>query len=115
MALPITTGGAGAPMRTMDVPPAPEGTHEALLHEALGHNALLVFGANRTGPWLARSRRHRAIGVVYRPERDRGNSVPTVMGRRYDAFCSFEATRALHPLASATPRGGEQETYPWTP
>ena len=104
----------GAPMRTMDVPPAPEGTHEALLHEALGHNALLVFAADRTGPWLGRSRGHRAIGVVYRPERDRGNWVPTVMGRRYDAFCSFEATRALHPLASANPHGGEPETYPWT-
>ncbi|WP_446215626.1 erythromycin esterase family protein [Micromonospora sp. IBHARD004] len=31
---------------------------------------------------------HRAVGVVYHPERERlGNYVPTVLGDRYDAFC----------------------------
>ena len=60
-------------------------------------------------------RGHRAIGVVYRPGSDRyGNWVPTVLGRRYDAFCYFEETSALHPLhAEFAQVHAEQETFPW--
>ena len=52
------------------------------------------------GPeWLSRRLDHRAIGVVYRPERERwGNYVPTVVGRRYDAFLYLEETSPLRPL-----------------
>ena len=105
----------GGTMRTMDVPPAPAGTHEDLLHRAVGEASLLVFPADRQGTWLASRRGHRAIGVVYHPEAERlGNWVPTVMGRRYDALCSFEETEALHPLhLEAAQPGAEQETYPW--
>jgi erythromycin esterase len=62
-------------------------------------------------PW-----RRPSIGVVYRPAAERsGNWVPTVMGRRYDAFVSFDATTALHPLhLEAAQPGREQETYPWS-
>lgn len=103
----------GAPARRLPVPEAREDSHEALLHEALGHPSLLVFGEDRSGPWLSARRGHRAIGVVYHPERDRrGNWVPTVMGRRYDAFLSFDSTRALHPIP-AVPVGPEHETEPW--
>jgi erythromycin esterase len=51
----------------------------------------------------------------YEPRRDRlGNWVPTVLGRRYDAFLSFEMTEALHPLhLEPAGLGGERETYPW--
>ena len=49
-------------------------------------------------PWLGTRRGHRAIGVVYPTAERRGNWVPTVMGRRYDAFCHFHHTDALHPL-----------------
>jgi erythromycin esterase-like protein len=49
--------------------------------------------------WLDRRLDHRAIGVVYRPERERwGNYVPTVLGSRYDAFLYLEETSALRPL-----------------
>jgi erythromycin esterase-like protein len=35
--------------------------------------------------------------------------------RRYDAFCSFDRTAALHSLhREEAAAGGEQETYPWT-
>jgi len=57
---------------------------------------------------------HRAIGVVYDPRRERwGNYVPTVLGRRYDAFLYFDDTTALHPLHGEPPAEGEADTYPF--
>jgi erythromycin esterase-like protein len=112
----IAAGAWGAPMRRMPVPPAPAGAHEDLLHAASASRSLLVFPERRDSPWLAARRGHRAIGAVYDPRREpHGNWVPTVMGRRYDAFCSFDDTEALHPLhyEAAQPHG-ERETYPWT-
>ncbi|MCW2684369.1 MAG: Erythromycin esterase [Blastococcus sp.] len=94
----------GAPMARMAVPAARHGSLEALLHEAIGQDALLVFprGARAGRPeyqWLRGRLDHRAIGVVYRPERERwGNYVPTVLGERYDAFLYLEATSPLMPL-----------------
>ncbi|NUP51888.1 MAG: erythromycin esterase family protein [Catenulispora sp.] len=105
----------GAQARVLPVPDAPEGTHEQLLHEALGEASLAVFPTVADGPrWLTRPRGHRAIGVVYRPGRERfGNWVPTVLGRRYDALCYFDSTEALHPLAAEPAQpDAEQETYP---
>jgi erythromycin esterase-like protein len=56
---------------------------------------------------------HRAIGVVYRPERERwGNYVPTVLGERYDAFVWCDATTAVAPLHVAGPDVREPETFP---
>ena len=106
----------GAPMRRMTVPAAPAGTHEDLLRRAAPASSLLLFPDDRDSPWLAARRGHRAIGVVYRPLGDRrGNWVPTVMGRRYDAFCHFHQTEALHPLhLEAAQLESEQETYPWS-
>ena len=111
----VAAGAWGAPMRTMPVPRAPGGTHEDLLHRALGEPSLLVFGPDRATPWLSRRRGHRAIGVVYHPDRDPwGNWVPTEMGRRYDAFVSFDETSALRPLGPATVAAtGERDTEPW--
>ncbi|MDQ4143726.1 MAG: erythromycin esterase family protein [Actinomycetota bacterium] len=106
----------GAPMRRMEVPEAPPSSHEDLLHRALGAPSLLVFPEERGSPWLSASRGHRAIGVVYDPDQERlGNWVPTVMGRRYDAFLSFDLTEALHPIHFEAPQlDAEQETYPWS-
>jgi erythromycin esterase-like protein len=73
---------------------------EALLHEELGRDALLVRARDGSRPAeLGRRLDHRAIGVVYRPERERwGNYVPTVLGERYDAFLYLEDTSPLQPL-----------------
>jgi erythromycin esterase len=106
----------GGPMRRMAVPPAPDRTHEQLLCRAAPPAALLVFPDERDSPWLSARRAHRATGVVYRPSAERrGNWVPTIMGRRYDAFIHFHHAEALAPLhlEMAQP-GTEQETYPWT-
>ena len=56
---------------------------------------------------------HRAIGVVYDPERERwGNYVPSILPSRYDAFLYIEETRAVDPLHMPVRVSGEEETYP---
>jgi erythromycin esterase-like protein len=89
----------GAQMERMPVPPARSGSLEDLLHRALGEDALVVVPRGERPAWLDRRLDHRAIGVVYRPERERwGNYVPTVLGERYDAFIHLEETTPLQPL-----------------
>jgi erythromycin esterase-like protein len=89
----------GAQMRRMQVPAARAGSVEALLHEAVGADALIVVPPGRQPDWLTRRLDHRAIGVVYHPAREKwGNYVPTVLGRRYDAFLYLEETSPLQPL-----------------
>lgn len=89
----------GAPMATMPVPPARTGSLEAVLHHDAPPDALLVWPRSRPA-LLTDELAHRAIGVVYHPERERwGNYVPTVLGDRYDAFLWFDETSALRPLA----------------
>ena len=103
-----------APMQQMHVPQGREGSWEDVLHEAGAEDKLLVFRErDRTGP-LAIERGHRAIGVVYHPEREGGNYVPTVLPRRYDAFLFVVQSNALHPLHEVRPRDEHEvpETYP---
>jgi erythromycin esterase-like protein len=89
----------GAQMRRMPVPPARSGSLESLLHGLVGEDALIVVPRGDRPEWLDRRLDHRAIGVVYRPERERwGNYVPTVLGERYDAFLHLELTSPLQPL-----------------
>ena len=89
----------GAQMRRIPVPPARSASLEAMLHERVGEDALFVFPRGRRPGWLDRRLDHRAIGVVYRPEREKwGNYVPTVLGERYDAFLYLEDTSPLQPL-----------------
>ena len=88
----------GAAESVVPVPVAKPGTHEDLLHIALGAPAVLDFADGPGGPWLEARLGHRAIGVVYQPHREVGYFVPTVMGGRYDALLWFEETEALHPL-----------------
>jgi erythromycin esterase-like protein len=89
----------GAQMERMPVPPARPGSLEDLLHRALGQDALVVVPRGERPAWLDRRLDHRAIGVVYRPGRERwGNYVPTVLGERYDAFLHLEETTPLRPL-----------------
>jgi erythromycin esterase-like protein len=106
----------GDPHRVYDIPEAPPDTHEGVVHDVVGDQpTLFVFPDRRDGAWLGASRDHRAIGVVYDPRRDRwGNWVPTVLGRRYDAWISFGPTEALHPLhREAAQHRAEHETEPW--
>ena len=102
-----------APEQAFTVPEARTGSHEELLHRVLGRPAVLVFGANRSGPWLSQQLGHRAIGVVYNPTREQGNYVPSRLGARYDALIWLEHTTTLHPLRhEPRPHEPELETEP---
>jgi erythromycin esterase len=104
----------GDPTRRMAVPAARSGSTEALLHAALDGEAGLFVFPEELPAWAADERSHRAIGVVYRPEAERwGNYVPTVLGRRYDAFLWFDETRAVTPLAGISTHGDELESWPF--
>ena len=109
----LAAGAWGTPEEVLPVPDARAGSQEDLLHRSLGEPAVLVFGDDRSGPWLSAWLPHRAIGVVYQPRRESGNYVPTCMGGRYDALIWFEETRALRPLHhEARPEEPEFETEP---
>jgi erythromycin esterase len=101
----------GGPVRHMPVPPAPPGSVEYLMHSALPGDAVFFPGRS---PWGDEVLDHRAIGVVYRPRNDHGrNYVPSVLGRRYDAFLHCDRTTALHPLHRVEQDAAKEwETYP---
>jgi erythromycin esterase len=103
----------GDETETMPVPPARRGSIEALLHDSVADPAALFVFPEQQPDWLRHAADHRAIGVVYRPEAERwGNYVPSVLGRRYDAFLWFDRTRGLSPLQGVRPGGRELETWP---
>lgn len=105
-------------MEIMLVPPAREESWEEVLLQVSPEDRLLIFeGLGRLpdrerfyAPWG-----HRAIGVVYHPDREWfGNYVPSVMPLRYNAFIYLDETEALHPYY-IEPREEREppETYPW--
>lgn len=104
-----------APMRRMTVPPARPGSVEELLHRQPNEDtALIVMPRGQLAGCLAEALDHRAIGVVYHPEREqRGNYVPSTVGRRYDALIWCRGTTALTPLRSIREDAQEPETWPW--
>lgn len=104
----------GASMKRIEVPPAPKGTWEYLLHKADPSNKLLIMDDFMTDELMENFIGHRAIGVVYNPEYEQyGNYVPSILPLRYDAFIFLDHTKALHPL-HITPDGHQlPETYPF--
>jgi len=88
----------GADLSITNVPPAQNGSWEALLHKAGAFNKYLLFN-NLNKDEFSSTIGHRAIGVVYRPEYEHfGNYVPSQMSLRYDGFVFIDQTNALHPL-----------------
>lgn len=103
-----------APMQVMDVPPARGGSWEHALHLLNAEDRLLLFQPPLAPDnALSVPRGHRAIGVVYHPEAEIGNYVPTVLPLRYDAFLYIDQTTALHPL-HINQEAGPPELYPWS-
>ncbi len=101
----------GAPMESMAVPPAREGSWEARLHKASPSDRLLLDFSEEDEEVYG----HRAIGVVYRAAYEAyGNYVPTIVPRRYDAFLYLDRTTSLHPLHPSWAGSRERpETYPF--
>lgn len=104
----------GARMEKMPVPEAREGSWEALLHEQSTTNRYFLSSDLKKSKRLQRAIPHRAIGVVYHPERERyGNYVPSIIPERYDAFIYLDKTQALHPIKITEKSQKIPETYPW--
>ncbi|MDT0686739.1 erythromycin esterase family protein [Autumnicola psychrophila] len=104
----------GAPMQKMKVPKGIEGSLERQLHKFDPADKLIIFDENpELKEAFSEKIGHRAIGVVYHPDWERGNYVPSRMSDRYDAFLFIDETEALHPL-KIKPKGDlTPETYPF--
>lgn len=104
----------GALMQEMPVPEAREGSIEYELHNASEKDRYLLFNSEDIQRKYETAIRHRAIGVVYNPARERqSNYVPSIMSQRYDAFIFLDLTKALHPLHLKPHDEKLPETYPF--
>ncbi|MFB6137126.1 MAG: erythromycin esterase family protein [Halobacteriaceae archaeon] len=127
-----------APMAEMEVPRGRSGSYEDVFHRVAGSGSAGGgaggtsggVGGRRAGAGTAGADRlllsddlpadsalhdprgHRAIGVVYSPQLESGNYVPTVLPERYDAFLHVDETRALHPLEVHPDREQVPDRYP---
>jgi len=101
----------GAPWQKMPVPPALVGTWEEVIASKSPSDRIIFCGEDAE---YNTTKGHRAIGVVFHPERQRGNFVPTNLKRRYDAFIYLHESKALHPLPEKI-EGPDNvpETYPF--
>jgi erythromycin esterase len=89
----------GAPPERMTLPPGGPGSYEELMNSLELDAALFIFDSGTDLSALDPPRGHRAVGVVYHPEREYpGNYVPTRLARRYDAFIFIRETAALKPV-----------------
>jgi erythromycin esterase-like protein len=100
----------GAEMQKMPVPKARQESWEFLLHEAGAYDKIIFSKdiKNFIAPLG-----HRAIGVVYNPDYEYGNYVPSNIPLRYEAFIYLDKTSALHPLHIRPDSMQMPETYPW--
>lgn len=87
----------GGEIQSMAVPEAQPGSWEELMHRAGARDQILIFDQGKG--LFQETLGHRAIGVVYNSRYERrGNYVPTVLAKRYDAFIFVDETNALEPL-----------------
>ena len=85
---------------TLQTPlPRPDSLEAALLAAGGGDRILILSRAVPATGFLRTTLPHRAIGVVFVPQREPWqNYVPTRLADRYDAFVFLPSTRALDPL-----------------
>jgi erythromycin esterase len=103
----------GAKMECMNVPSAVKDSVEYIFHNDSAENKLVLLDNNYWQDRFSNYLGHRAIGVVYHPEYDRRNYVPTLLPSRYDALIYIDKSKALHPLNLIPDRIEVPETYPF--
>lgn len=113
----VTASGTwDGPTLVTAVPPAMPGSYEAVLHQVAKRSHMddyILPLQDRSETVLQEVLGHRAIGVVYNPERERfGNYVPTSLANRYDALIFIDHTHALTPLPQKFNRKEFPETWP---
>ena len=104
------------PAERKRVRPALPGSYEALFHESLGTNFMLMLRGNTSaaravaGPLL-----ERAIGVVYLPQTERqSHYFDAHLAEQFDTVIHLDTTQALEPLErySLWETGEPPETFP---
>jgi erythromycin esterase len=103
----------GGQMENMRVPPAIKGSVEEILHRGSTANRVILLCDDKLNPQFDSYLGHRAIGVVYRPEAERGNYVSTLLPSRYDAVIYLDQSAAVHPLHLKPDGGRMPDTYPF--
>jgi erythromycin esterase len=100
----------GGEIEKMALPKGKEGSWESLLHTSGAYNKILFSSDIK---YFLSAIGHRAVGVVYDPDFEHGNYVPSNIPDRYEAFIFLDKTHALHAL-HIEPDGLQMpETYPW--
>ena len=106
----------GGPAGCKPLRPAAPGSVEELFHRT-GEGALLIpfAKAPATTELLRQVRLERAIGVVYRPDREeRSHYLRARLAKQFDAVVHFDETRAVEPLDRTAPGRAElAATYPF--
>ena len=89
----------GGKMEKMKIPSAISKSVESQLNK-VGHEAMyVIFDQNDKEEKNLKVTGNRAVGVLYNPERDRRQFVPTIVPLRYDALVFFKNTSKLHVLS----------------
>jgi len=89
----------GGRRQRMNIPRAARGSIEHICYSTGLRKFALVFNDDdRSHHDLTASIGHRAVGVVYNPDNDHRQFVPSIIPLRYDAFIFFRETNALTPL-----------------
>ena len=103
----------GAKVQEMELPKARKDSWEAICNE--GGEQFFVFSDDlKSEQALRKSVPHRAVGVVYHPDREQfGNYVPTVITKRYDAFVFINQTVGLHEMDVKAELEEMPATYPF--
>jgi len=102
----------GGNMEELQVPPAIKGSVEQILHNQSAKDRMILF-RNGFDNLFDRYLDHRAIGVLYNPENERGNYVSTLLPSRYDALLYLDYSKALHPIQLQPDGNKMPETYPF--
>jgi erythromycin esterase-like protein len=105
----------GGPAERKRVRAASPDSHEAFLHQNDGKDFWLDTALPAVHAVLNAPRLERAIGVIYRPQTERGSHYFYArLGEQFDAVIHLDHTRALEPLerTSLWDKGEPPETYP---
>jgi erythromycin esterase-like protein len=105
----------GGPAERKRVRAAAADSHEAFLHENDGKEFWLDTSKPAVHAALGAPRLERAIGVIYRPQTERGSHYfHARLSEQFDAVIHLDHTRALEPLerTSLWDKGEPPETYP---
>lgn len=95
--------------------PSRRDSYERLCHDSGVERFLLDLSADAAlAARLAEPRLERFIGVIYRPQTERWSHYSeAVLPSQFDAYCWFDETRALEPLAAHEPHGETPDTWPF--